>query len=212
MTAGWWLVGNSYGGTQVGQGRTPAEARAYVRRSIAETYADEGLSPSACQRAAYCYHVRVIAGPLSHDQAIAARKAWDLENWQAALLHARPAWRVAYGLPPRPVPIPDSAELEFVRNNKTGTVHIRPHTPAALGRRLHRTRAGTARLLARRHGRGPGTPMPCGHRVKYGYPGAPGDFTDTFPDEELCQPCVRSLGEQPWRAFEHRRPGDDQGD
>jgi len=102
-TCGWWLVGNSYGGAHVGQGRTPAEARAEVRRIIAEPYAGEGLSPSACQQATYSYHVCVIAGPLSHDQAVAARQAWDLEDWETALQHARPAVRIQYGLPLRPV-------------------------------------------------------------------------------------------------------------
>ena len=98
---GWWLVHNSHGGIHLGQRRTAAEAKRYVRESIAETYAGEGLSPTKCRQAAHSYRVRLVGGPLTYEIACEARTAWNAGDWAAALRHARPDVRRAYGLPAR---------------------------------------------------------------------------------------------------------------
>jgi hypothetical protein len=97
--AAWWLIDNSHGGIHLGCGRTAVEAKAYVRESIAETYAGEGLPPSACRQAAHSYRVRLVGGPLTYEAACAARAAWNAEDWESALQDARPNVRRAYGLP-----------------------------------------------------------------------------------------------------------------
>lgn len=99
-----WLFHNRYGGLSIGFGWTARSAKADVLDAITEAFAGEGLSPAAAKRAAYSYHVRLVAGPLGRDEAEAAMKAWEQEDWEAALVHARPNVRRAYGLPSRPSP------------------------------------------------------------------------------------------------------------
>jgi len=96
----WWLFDNGYGGIHLGYGFNVRSAKAYVLESIAESFAEGGLSPSACRQAAYSYHVRLVGGPMSYDSARAAREAWERQDWEMALREARPAARRAYGLAP----------------------------------------------------------------------------------------------------------------
>lgn len=100
MVYGWWLLHNYLGGAHIASGRTAADAKAEARLNIAEAFAEEGLSPSACRRAAHSYRLRVVAGPLSYDEARAAWTAWEHEDWETALRYARPHVRAAYGLSP----------------------------------------------------------------------------------------------------------------
>lgn len=93
MSVGYWLIGNCYGGLHVGYGNSATEAKADVRAIIAETFADQGLSRSACIQAAHSYHVRLVAGPLDHDVAWEARRAWDAEDFEPAMRLARPRVR-----------------------------------------------------------------------------------------------------------------------
>ena len=96
-----WLFHNRHGGISIGVGWTARAAKADVLDAIAEAFTSEGLSSSAAKRAAYSYHVRLIAGPVDLAEAHAARRAWECEDWEAALAHARPNVRRAYGLPPK---------------------------------------------------------------------------------------------------------------
>jgi hypothetical protein len=98
----YWLFHNCHGGMHIAVGWTTSQAKGNVLDSIAETYAGEGLSASASRRAAYSYHVRLVAGPLTRAEATAAHEAWEAEDWAAALVNARPQVRRSYGLPPRP--------------------------------------------------------------------------------------------------------------
>jgi hypothetical protein len=82
----WWLVGNSNYGMHTAQGHTARDAKADVRARIAETYAGEGLPPSACRRAASSYRVFVVAGHLTQDCAREAREAWDRGEYETAEL------------------------------------------------------------------------------------------------------------------------------
>lgn len=88
----WWLLGNSNFGVSVHQGAKAVDARVAYRAAIAQAYEGEGLSPSACTRAAYSYHVFVIAGGLTYEQAWAARDAWEANDCQPAEELGR-AWR-----------------------------------------------------------------------------------------------------------------------
>lgn len=51
------------------------------------------------------------------------------------------------------------------------------------------------------------TAMLCGFRALVGMTGSPeidrADFVTTFPDEDLCAACIRAMGDDSWRAFEH---------
>lgn len=97
-----WLFCNRYGGISAGFGRTAAEAKTDVLSAIAESFAEAGLSASAARQAAYSYSVRLVGGPMTPDEAGTARRAWEAEDWEAALAKARPHVRRAYGLPPEP--------------------------------------------------------------------------------------------------------------
>jgi len=48
--------------------------------------------------------------------------------------------------------------------------------------------------------------MLCGARLRHTWPGAPGQPVSEFPDDKLCRACVRALGGQAVRAFEHPQP------
>lgn len=99
---------------------------------------------------------------------------------------------------------PESEELKFVRNTKTGTVHVQPRdgsdpvdVPAGTGW----GEAVAAWLAA------PPPGMLCGARLRL-EPWGSAEYVGTFEDEDLCAACVRLLGGQSARAFEHPRPGD----
>ncbi len=53
---------------------------------------------------------------------------------------------------------------------------------------------------------GPPPLMLCGARLRHTWPGAPGQPVSEFPDDKLCRACVRALGDQAVRAFEHPQP------
>jgi hypothetical protein len=97
---------------------------------------------------------------------------------------------------------PAGDDLEFVENTRTGTVHILPwddgtsaEVPAdAWGEAI-------AAWLT-----GPRPLMLCGTKLRCSWPGAPGQPLSEFPDEKLCRACVRVLGDQGARAFEHPQP------
>lgn len=100
---------------------------------------------------------------------------------------------------------PDGETLRFVRQVRTGAVHIAAWAPEepwhtgwtepAAGRDWDETIAEWVTS--------PGPPMLCGYRLKFGVPGLPGELAggDGFEDEDLCVACVRALGDQQWRAF-----------
>jgi len=99
--SGWWLITNCHGGAHVGQGSSIGPARAGVRERIAEAFMAEGLSRSAAMRAASSYRLRLLAGPMPREEARACLAAWENEDWERALRHARPEARRSYGLSPR---------------------------------------------------------------------------------------------------------------
>ncbi len=108
----------------------------------------------------------------------------------------------------KPVPVPDGAEIEFAEYRATGTVHVVEHVPAPYIRA-----AGLAEMS---FGEGlmamfsTPRPMLCGARFTVGFPGSRGEWTDCFEDEAFCVRCIRALGDQSARAFEHPRPGDEE--
>jgi hypothetical protein len=98
----------------------------------------------------------------------------------------------------REVPLPGEP-LDFVLNTRTGCVHVVPRDagapadvpPGEWGQAVAATLAG------------PPPQMMCGTRLRYGWPGAAGEWVNggNFTDEDLCVPCVHALGDQSWRAF-----------
>lgn len=103
---------------------------------------------------------------------------------------------------------PENAELQFARNNQTGTVHVLPYQPV----QEHAVPEAIAELLnssemfalpAVRALR-----MLCGTRLFVGISGTdPAVQVEAFADEDTCHACVRALGDQSPRAFEHPVPG-----
>jgi predicted nucleotide-binding protein len=85
VSGDWWLIGNAYFGTHVAQGDTAKEAKADVRERIAATFADEGMSKSACIRASSSYRVFVIAGHLAREEAEDAQHTALCDDWEPAL-------------------------------------------------------------------------------------------------------------------------------
>lgn len=100
---------------------------------------------------------------------------------------------------------PESEDLEFIRNTRTGTVHILPWDDSP--EEIPAGDWGDA-VAARLASPPPG--MLCGTRLRHGWPGEPGEPVDEFGDNDLCVACVRALGDQSVRAFEHPQPGDGQ--
>ncbi|MGH3193352.1 MAG: hypothetical protein ACRDPY_22165 [Streptosporangiaceae bacterium] len=97
---------------------------------------------------------------------------------------------------------PEGEDLEFIENTRTGTVHILPYD----GSEPQEIPAGQwakaiATLLT-----SPPPPMLCGTRLRHTWPGAPGQPISEFPDADLCRACIRALGDQAARAFEHPPP------
>jgi hypothetical protein len=97
----WWLFTNDQGGLHMAAGQSAREARGNVLSGIADSFRGEGLSRRQSRQAATSYRVRVVAGPLGRDDAGRAWDAWEREDWETALEHARPHVRAGYGLPPR---------------------------------------------------------------------------------------------------------------
>jgi hypothetical protein len=91
-------------------------------------------------------------------------------------------------------------ELEFVRNNRSGAVHVMVfHDPEA----AHASDGHTlvARLLLHE------VQMLCGVRLAvFNAIEGPANFVSVFSDDELCQGCHRALGDEADRAFEHETP------
>lgn len=102
---------------------------------------------------------------------------------------------------------PPEADLDFVEYQPSGTVHVHEYIPPPW------TRAAGLEHLSFGEGLMAmfTTPrrMLCGQRFLVGFPGAPGDWTDCFEDEAICGRCVKVLGGQSPRAFEHPQPGDE---
>jgi hypothetical protein len=103
----------------------------------------------------------------------------------------------------RPSRIPPLREpLEFVRNSRTGRVHILEWTPGPYDEDYEPVSVTMAQALsglvvARER-------MLCGIAIRL----LPGGTRRTgekiggeFADEDLCIPCVHALGDQQWRAF-----------
>lgn len=92
--------------------------------------------------------------------------------------------------------------LEFVRNGKSGIVHVvaEPGTPFPPSLAAEFASMGPAWALA---------VMPslarCGW-VGRTAPGFDDHYVANFADDDLCQSCYRSLGDQASLAFEHQRP------
>ena len=80
---------------------------------------------------------------------------------------------------------PGSEELEFVENTRTGTVHVLPWDDS------------------------PPEEIPAGRWGDSVVALLTGPVSE-FPDEFLCRACVRALGDQAARTFEHPQPGADQ--
>lgn len=93
MAYGYWVLANRHGGAHIGIGGSAAEAKAEARQVIADTFATEGLAPSACKRAASSYRLSVIAGPVGYADARALSDTWEREDWATVRKHARPAVR-----------------------------------------------------------------------------------------------------------------------
>ncbi len=86
----WWIVGHRHGGWRAVPAGTAAEARAWVRDGIAESFRDEGLSDSAARRGASSYGVCIVTGGCTEEEARAAVRAWDDNDGQPAqALHDR---------------------------------------------------------------------------------------------------------------------------
>lgn len=102
-----------------------------------------------------------------------------------------------------PVLSADDGALEFIANRQTGTVHVSagPCEPPESARGLFD--AGYVGLLEA---------MLCGTKLRTGagYAELYAYLLDTFEDDALCARCVRALGDQSARAFEHPRPGDEE--
>jgi hypothetical protein len=107
--------------------------------------------------------------------------------------------------------IPEDAELEFAVYKPTGTVHIHQYVPRPGAEGYEEATENLSfaeglEAMFTTHQR-----MLCGAHFLINILGAPGDWTDRFEDDAICARCVRALGGQSARAFEHARPGDDGG-
>ena len=105
---------------------------------------------------------------------------------------------------------PESELLEFARTSTTGTVHVVGYGPDSywvpLLRRENPEAAAILGLLSspRR--------MLCGTRLLVSSVDgqqAVWESGDAFADDDLCEGCVRAMGDQSWRAFhaDNRGPG-----
>jgi hypothetical protein len=97
---GWWLNTNRYGGVHRAPGATAAEARAFTRAAIAESFMAGGMTKTAARKAASSYDVRTVAGPAPYADVVAANDAWEaLDHGPAKDLALRTGHRrVAYSL------------------------------------------------------------------------------------------------------------------
>lgn len=97
---------------------------------------------------------------------------------------------------------PESEDLEFIRNKRTGTVHVEVYCPDPRDtdepvRRLADCTDEEAMDIILGQ-----TAMLCGERFAM-CPGGHAEYVSEFPDEKLCRGCWRALGDQSSRAFEH---------
>jgi hypothetical protein len=108
--------------------------------------------------------------------------------------------------------IAPDGRLEFVRNTKTGRVHILPWMPGEVVT-IYKPHdpADTKRFIEAMFER---TPMLCGTKLQVGADEYwPGVYVggDEFADEDLCIACVNALGGQSSLAFhaDNRGPADE---
>jgi hypothetical protein len=97
---------------------------------------------------------------------------------------------------------PEHVDLEFARYNRTGTVHVLPYTPGPEDEDfdpvdISWAEAGLLMLEP--------TIMICGDRFVVNAMDLPscGVWVDEFADDDICGRCVKTLGDQSPRAFEH---------
>lgn len=97
---------------------------------------------------------------------------------------------------------PESADLEFARLNRTGTVHVVPWCPRPDDddfdpQDITWAEAGLMMLEP--------VILLCGERFVINGMDLPncGVPVDEFADEDICGRCVRALGDQSVRAFGH---------
>lgn len=93
---------------------------------------------------------------------------------------------------------PEGEPLEFVRNKRTGRVHILRHLEDRAPGPAVSFAEGLAKMFT--------TPrkMLCPVRLRVGgFDDFPGTWVggDHFTDDDLCVACVQALGDQQWRAF-----------
>lgn len=73
----WWLLGSNAGAIHRTRATYPKQAREQIRQGIAEAGMAEGMSQSAARRYAHTFHVYVIAGWCTEEEAAAAAAAWQ---------------------------------------------------------------------------------------------------------------------------------------
>lgn len=103
--------------------------------------------------------------------------------------------------------IPESADLEFAEYTPTGTVHIHQYVPPRWLRSAGEPEVSLGFAEGLEQMSTTKQRMICGEQFRIGW-GGRGEWTDCFEDDAICGRCVRALGDQSARAFEHRRPGD----
>jgi hypothetical protein len=106
---------------------------------------------------------------------------------------------------------PPGEDLEFARHTGTGTVHILAWIPDPDWRDVqgakgcvsvaHLTPEQVGDLVVNRR------TMLCGQAFSFGDYGHRAKPVEVFADEDICMSCVRALGDQSSRAFEHPQPG-----
>ena len=76
----WFLLTNRYGGGRVMAASSPVEARRAYRMRIAESFVDQGVSPSASRRAGESYRVSVDSEYPDEASARQALAEWESHN------------------------------------------------------------------------------------------------------------------------------------
>jgi hypothetical protein len=98
---------------------------------------------------------------------------------------------------------PDGEQLEFVRNTKTGRVHIMCYGPESYWTSPARDEMDP-RAVAVLNWVAQPRRMLCGAKLLVGADDrlpAAWATGDHFDDDDLCIACVTALGDQQWRAF-----------
>lgn len=101
--------------------------------------------------------------------------------------------------------------LEFIRNGRTGLVHVAAQDEGMRARAWERFLAlyglkPPQPVMALVHG--PAVSL-CGW-VGQTSPAFDDEYTSVFPDEYLCGKCFKLLGDQSHLAFEHAQVEDDE--